>query len=76
MVLRRLNGRAAMVGSARLHGGDLGELGLKHGDDLVELVDDLSGGGLGEDGADRRRHHLRRTSGHPSQDVSEEVKPE
>jgi hypothetical protein len=31
--------------------------------------------GLGEDGADRGRHHLRRALGDLSQDVAQEMKP-
>jgi hypothetical protein len=40
------------------HGGHGRELGRQHGGDLVDLLDDLSASGLGEDGADRRGDHL------------------
>ena len=57
------------------HGGDLGELGLKHGRDLVQLLGDLGAGGLGEDGADGGGDHPGRGLGHPGKHVSEEVDP-
>jgi hypothetical protein len=39
----------------------------------VDLVDDLGAGGLGEDGADGRGHHLGRASWHAGEHVAEEV---
>jgi hypothetical protein len=40
------------------HGRHGRELGGEHGGNLVDLVDDLGAGGLGEDGPDGRGHHL------------------
>ena len=40
------------------HVGDVGELELERGGDLVELVGDVVPVGLGEDRADRRGDHL------------------
>ena len=51
------------------------ELSGEQGRDLVDLIGDFLAGGLGEDGADGRGHHLGRASWHPGEDVRQEVKP-
>ena len=52
-----VNARRALLGLAQ-HLLGLGELLAEHGGDDVELLVDLLGVGLGEDGANRGRDHL------------------
>jgi hypothetical protein len=48
-----------VLGAVAQHPLELGELAAQHSSDHVELVVDVGGVGLGEDGADGGRHHLR-----------------
>ena len=47
-----------VIGGVAEHRLDLGELAAEHRGDDLELVTDVDGTGLGEDGADRGRDHL------------------
>jgi hypothetical protein len=64
-----------IVGGLAQHGFDLRQLPAEHVRDGVELLANMLGVGLGEDGADRRRHHLRRALGHLGQHVTQEMHP-
>jgi hypothetical protein len=62
------------VGCVTEHRLELGELAAKHPSDDIELLVDMGGVGLGEDGPDRGGDYLRRALGHPGENVPEEVK--
>jgi hypothetical protein len=54
-----------VVGGLAQHRFDLGQLAAEHVRDGVELLTDVFGVGLGEDGADRRGDHLGRALRQP-----------
>jgi hypothetical protein len=45
----------------------------KYGRDCVQVVADMGGAGLGEDSADRGRHHLRRSLGDGGEHVAQDA---
>ena len=61
-----------ILGAVAQHALELGELSAQHPRDDLELVLDVGGVGLGEDGADGRGDHFRRALGHAGQHVAEE----
>ena len=65
--VRSSRASASMAATA----GNLGQ----HGGDLAQLLDDLTGGRLGEDRAAGGGHHLGGASWHAGEDVSEELDP-
>jgi hypothetical protein len=62
-----------VVGGRAQHGFDLGQLAAEHVRDGVELLTDMLGAGLGENGADRCGDHLGRSLGHLGEHVAQEM---
>jgi hypothetical protein len=67
--------KAVMSSAASEHVLDLGELAAEQVGNDAELLADLPGGGLGEDGADGGGDHLGGALGDLGQDVTQEAKP-